>query len=82
MWPVRHEQLCQISRCQVMQTFEGKQEGLKVSPFTHRQPMQAPEDWFTMFVLASSGDQPGSSVLNVLQATDLLVRKTVEQGVA
>ena len=27
-----------------MQTFEGKQEDPIVSPFTHRQPMQAPED--------------------------------------
>ena len=33
-------------------------------------------------VFASSGDQPGSSVLNQLQAMDLVVRKTVEQGIA
>ena len=26
MWPVWHEELCQISRCQAMQTFEGKRE--------------------------------------------------------
>ena len=44
--------------------------------------MQAPEDWCNMFVLASSGDQSGSGVLNQLQATDLVVRKTVKQGVA
>ena len=79
MWPVLHKQLCQISRCQAMQTFESKQENLIVNPFTHRQPMPAPEDWCNVFVLASSGDQSGSGILNQLQATDLVVRKTVKQ---
>ena len=65
-----------------MQTFESKQEDLIVGLFTHRQPMQAPEDWCNMFMLASSGDQSGSSILNQLQATDLVGRKTAEQGVA
>ena len=44
--------------------------------------MQAPEARCNMFVLVSSGGQSGHSVLNQLQATDLVVRKNVEQGVA
>ena len=82
MWPVWHKQLCQVPRCQAMQTFEGKQVDLKVNPFTQRQPMQVPEDWHNMFMLVSSGDPSGSSVLNQAQATDLVVRKTMEQGIA
>ena len=45
MWPVLHKQLCQISRCQATQTFEGKQGDLIVNPFRDGQPMQAPRYW-------------------------------------
>ena len=82
LWLVLHKQLCQISRCQAVQTLEDKLEDLIVSSFTHRQPMPALEGWGNMLVFASSGDQPGSSVLNQLQGTDLLIKKTLQQGVA
>ena len=32
------------------------------------------EVWCNMLMFVSSGDQPGSSVLNQLQATDLVIR--------
>ena len=53
-----------------MQSFEGKQEGLIVNPFTHRQPMQAPEDWCNMLVFATCVDQPDMQQCSELAASN------------